>query len=121
MLEEHEEHARLVLTKLQEACLYLKLSKCEFNMQRISFVGFVITPDGVGMELERVRIIEEWPEPLCHRDIQVFLTFANFYCRFISAFSKIAKPMTDLLKGSGMVASMAPSYPQQRCDSRSGS
>jgi hypothetical protein len=43
--------------------------------------------------------MEEWPEPLCHYDIQVFLGFANFYHRFISAFLKIAKPMTDILKG----------------------
>jgi hypothetical protein len=68
-------------------------------MQRISFVGFVITPDGVRMEPERVQTIEEWPEPSSHRDIQVFLGFANIYRRFIGAFSKIAKPMTDMLKG----------------------
>ncbi len=57
LLEKHEEHVRLILAKLQEAGLYLKLSKYEFNMQRISFVGFVITPDGVGIEPERVRTI----------------------------------------------------------------
>jgi hypothetical protein len=67
-------------------------------MQRISFVGFIITPDGVGMEPERVRTIEEWPEPSCHCNIEVFLGFANIYRRFIIAFSKIAKPMTDMLK-----------------------
>jgi hypothetical protein len=96
---EHEEHVRLTLAKLQEAGLYLKLSKCQFNMQRISFVGFVIMPDGVGIGPERVHTIEEWPEPSCHQDIQVFLDFANFYRRFISTFSKIAKLITDMLKG----------------------
>jgi hypothetical protein len=98
LLEEHEEHVRLVLAKLQEAGLYLKLSKCEFNMHRISFVRFIVTPNGVGIEPERVKIIEEWPEPSCHCGIQVFLGFANFYHRFISAFSKIAKPVIDMLK-----------------------
>ncbi len=58
-LEEYEEHVRLVLAKLQEVGLYLKLSKCEFTMQHISFVGFIITPDSIGMELERVRTIEK--------------------------------------------------------------
>jgi hypothetical protein len=59
LLREHEEHVTLVFAKLQEAGFYLKLSKGEFNMQHISYVGFVITPDGVGMEPERVRSIEE--------------------------------------------------------------
>jgi hypothetical protein len=98
-IEEHMEEVWCVLAKLQEAGLYLKLSKCEFNMQRISFVGFIITPEGVKMEPDRERTIAEWPEHESHRDIQVFLGFANFYRRFISAFSKIAKPMTDMLKG----------------------
>ncbi len=98
-LEEHTEHVRCVFAKLQEAGLYLKLSKCEFNMQRISFVSFIITQGGVEMEPDRVRTIAEWPEPKSHCDIQVFLSFANFYHHFISAFSKIAKPMTDMLKG----------------------
>jgi hypothetical protein len=68
-------------------------------MQRISFVGFITTPEGIEMERDLVRTIAVWPEPESHRNVQVFLGFANFYRRFISAFSKIAKPMTDMLKG----------------------
>jgi hypothetical protein len=98
-LEEHREHVRLIIAKLQEAGLYLKLSECEFEMQRISFVGFIVTPEGVEMEADRVRTLAEWPEPACHCDIQVFLGFANFYRRFRSSFSRLAKLMTDMLKG----------------------
>ncbi len=68
-------------------------------MQRICFIGFVVMPYSVGIELKSIQAIEEWPEPSCHCDIQVFLGFANFYRCFISAFSKISKPMTDMLKG----------------------
>jgi hypothetical protein len=78
-LEEHREHVRLVLVRLQEAGLYLKLSKCKFEMQCISFVGFIVTLEGVEMEPDRVRTILEWPESASHRNIQVFLGFANFY------------------------------------------
>jgi hypothetical protein len=99
LLEEHREHVRLVLAKLREAGLYLKLSKCEFEMQRISCVGFLVTPEGVEMEPDRVRTIAQWSYPASHCDIQVFLGFANFYRRFISSFSCLAKPMTDMLKG----------------------
>jgi hypothetical protein len=68
-LEEHREHVRLVLAKLHEAGLYLKLSKCKFNMQQISFVGFIVTPEGVKMEPDRICTIVEWPEPASYRII----------------------------------------------------
>jgi hypothetical protein len=51
------------------------------------------------MEPDRVRTIAEWPEPASHRNIEVFLGFANFYRRFINSFSWLAKPMIDMLKG----------------------
>jgi hypothetical protein len=99
LLEEHKEYSRLVITKLQEAGSYLKLSKYEFNMQCINFVCFAIMPDDIEMELERVWAMKEWPKPLYHRDVWVFLGFKNFNCQFISAILKIAKLMTDILKG----------------------
>jgi hypothetical protein len=98
-LEKHREHVRLILAKLQEAGLYLNLSKCKFKMQQISFVGYIVMPEGVEMELDRVRMIAEWPEPTYHHNIQVFLSFAYFYRRFITSFSHPVKLMTDMLKG----------------------
>ncbi len=109
-LEEHREHVWLILAKLQEAGLYLKLSKCDFKMQLINFVGFIVTLESIEMELDMVRTIAEWPEPTCHHDIQVFLGFANFYRRFITSFSCLAKPMTDMLKGGRMATSWGLSY-----------
>jgi hypothetical protein len=97
--EEHREHVWLILVKLKEAGLHLKLSKCEFEMQQISFVRLIVTPEGVEIEPDRVRTITEWPEPTCHCRIQVFLSFANFYRRFINSVSHLAKLMTDMLKG----------------------
>ena len=51
------------------------------------------------MENERVQTVSEWPEPTCQRDIRAFIGFASFYRRFIHAFSRIAAPLNDLLKG----------------------
>ena len=50
------------------------------------------------MEAERIEVVKEWPEPKSVQDIQVFLGFANFYRRFIQGFSKIAVPLTSMLK-----------------------
>jgi hypothetical protein len=97
-LEEDREDVGLIIAKLYEVGCYLKLLKCKFKMQQISFIGFVVMPECVEMELARVRTIAMWPEPTCHHDIQVFLGFANFYRRFISSFSCLTKSITDMLK-----------------------
>ena len=52
------------------------------------------------MEEERIEAVKSWPEPKSVRDIQVFIGFANFYRRFIQGFSKIAAPLTSMLKTS---------------------
>ncbi len=96
-LKKHREHVLLVFAKLQEAGLYLKLSKYEFEMQHVSFVDFIDTPEGVQIELERVRTIAKWSEPASLCNIKVFLGFVNFYRHFISSFSHIAKLMIDML------------------------
>src|SRR5271169_3060821 len=97
-LEEHVEHVRKVLKKLLDHGLYVKLEKCEFHKQRISFLGYIISPEGIEMEPSRISTITEWPVPKSVHDIQVFLGFANFYRRFIHAYSRITLPITKLLK-----------------------
>jgi hypothetical protein len=68
-LEEQREHVQLIVTKFWEAGFYLKLSKCEFKIQRISFIGFIVMLKGIKIESGSVCTIVEWPEPICHRDI----------------------------------------------------
>jgi hypothetical protein len=96
--EVHTQHVRAVLEKLHDAGLYFKPSKCGFNAQRIGYVGFVVTPDRVEMELDCIRTISKWPMPASSHDYQVFLGFTNFYRRFIENVLKITNHMTDLLK-----------------------
>jgi hypothetical protein len=61
--KEHEEHVRQVLQGLKEFGLYCKAEKCQFGVLEVGFLGFVITPDGVGMESDRISTIEDWPTP----------------------------------------------------------
>ncbi len=55
------------------------------------------------MEEERIKAVRDWPEPQSVRDIQVFLEFANFYRRFIQGFSRLAAPLTSMLKTTSVV------------------
>ena len=97
--EQHLRHVREVLERLHRASLYVKLAKCSFSTEEVDFLGYHISVTGVSMDPSRVQTVTEWPRPKSFRDIQVFIGFCNFYRRFIYEFSRIAAPMTSLLKG----------------------
>jgi hypothetical protein len=94
--EEHEEHICLVLQKLQEHRLYAKLSKCEFWMKQVAFLGHVISKGGISVDPRKVQDVLSWNAPTSVSDTRSVLGLAGFYQRFIEGFSKISKPMTKL-------------------------
>ncbi|UPX18963.1 uncharacterized protein EKO05_0009243 [Ascochyta rabiei] len=67
--EDHDKHVEEVLDRLVEWGMFAKASKCVFSSKLVEFLGFVITPDGVVMDPERVRTITEWPKPSSYKDI----------------------------------------------------
>lgn len=94
--EEHEAHVKQVLQRLRKAKLFEKLSKCEWHTQRTEYLGYIVTPEGISIDPERVKTITEWPKPRTVRDIRVFIGFMNYYCQFIARFSRLALPLTKL-------------------------
>jgi hypothetical protein len=96
--EEHEEHLRLALQKLRENRLYAKLSKYEFWMKQVSFLGHVISMGGISVDPSKVQDVLSWNAPMSVDDIQSFLELVGYYRRFIEGFSKISKPITGLLE-----------------------
>jgi len=60
------------------------------------YLGFCLSPDGLSMSADKVKAISNWPEPHKVKDIQSFLGFVNFYCRFIFNYSDIIIPLTRL-------------------------
>jgi RNase H-like domain found in reverse transcriptase/Reverse transcriptase (RNA-dependent DNA polymerase)/Integrase zinc binding domain len=98
--KQHREHVREVVTRLRDAGLQIDIDKCEFETTRTKYLGLIVTPGGVEMDPEKVSTILNWEPPPALRDLQRFLGFANFYRRFIRDFSKITRPLNDLLKKS---------------------
>jgi hypothetical protein len=97
--EEHDEHLHLALQKLREhRLLYTKLSKCEFWVKQVAFLGHVISKGGISVDPSKVQDVLSWNAPMSVSDIQCFLGLAGYYRRFIEGFSKISKPMTELLE-----------------------
>jgi hypothetical protein len=96
--EEHERHLRLVLQKLRHHKLYAKLSKCEFWLKQVAFLGHVISKGGISVDPSKVQGVLSWKAPTSVSDIQSFLGLAGYYQRFIEVFLKISKHMTELLE-----------------------
>jgi hypothetical protein len=96
--EEHERHLRMIMEKLREHKLYAKFSKCEFWLKEVGFLGHVVSGKGVAVDPAKVASVTEWESPKNVGEIRSFLGLAGYYRRFIESFSKIAKPMTELLK-----------------------
>jgi hypothetical protein len=98
MMEEHDEHLRLVLQCLREHKLYGKLSKCSFYQSRIHYLGHVISDEGITVDPAKVEAIMEWPAPTNVTEVCSFMGLAGYYRRFVEGFSKIANPITELQK-----------------------
>ncbi|XP_075473412.1 uncharacterized protein LOC142504429 [Primulina tabacum] len=92
----HEEHLHIALQTLRENKLYAKLSKCEFWLRSVSFLGHVISKEGVSVDPRKVEAITEWPKPKNSTDIRSFLGLAGYYRKFVKGFSLIAVPLTKL-------------------------
>jgi hypothetical protein len=95
---EHEKHLRLVLQRLREHKLYAKLSKCEFWIDEVPFLGHVIFKGGIAVDPRNVKDVLDWVVPQTVKEVCSFLGLAGYYWRFIENFSKIAKPLTSLLE-----------------------
>jgi hypothetical protein len=87
-----------VLQRLRDHRLYAKLSKCDFWLREIKFLGHTISQDGISVDPEKVQEVMDWKPPTTLRQIRSFLGLAGYYRRLILNFSRISKPMTELLK-----------------------
>ena len=97
--KEHIQRLRRVFQKLWEAGLKLKPSKCEFFRTRISYLGHVVSKDGVETDPKKIEAIKNWPTPESVTDVRSFLGFTNHYHRFIKRYEQIARPLYKLISG----------------------
>jgi hypothetical protein len=96
--EDHAKHLHIVLQHLRDHQLYAKFSKCEFWLDSVKFLGHNISSEGIAVDPSKVQEVMEWKPPTSIHQICSFLGLTGYYSRFVLDFSKIAKPMTELLK-----------------------
>jgi hypothetical protein len=101
-LEEHIHHLQLVFELLAQDQWKVKLSKCSFAQQQVSYLGHVINAQGVATDAVKIQAIVEWPVPTCLTDLRSFLGLARYYRKFIRHLRVICQPLKALLKKGSM-------------------
>ena len=85
----HHQHVKEVLKYLYKADLYTKTEKYKFYSELVKYLRYILSPSGLIISDNKVKIIQDWLEPKKVKDIQSFLSFTNFYHQFIFNYSDI--------------------------------
>jgi len=99
-MDDHIKLVQKVLDRLEQHDLAVSLKKSVFHQEEVEFLGYIVKTSGVTMSDRRVESVQKWAHPRSVKEVQIFIGFANFYRRFIKDFSKVCKPITEMLKGN---------------------
>jgi hypothetical protein len=97
-LEDHVVHVQQVLDILRQHSFLLKKSKCSFAQQQLEYLGYIISPDGIATDPNKVQAIADWKPPTDVKQLRGFLELSGYYRKFIRNYGLMSKPLTDLLK-----------------------
>jgi transposase InsO family protein len=97
----HLQRLDLVLTKIEEAGLKLKPSKCCLFQNQVKYLGHMVSEDGIQADLSKINKVLDWPIPTNRKQLQRFLGFTGYYRRFVKDYARIAGPLHEMLKGEG--------------------
>jgi len=96
-LNGHIDHLRVVLSLLRTNQLYANIDKCTFSVDSVVFLGFAVNKNGVHVDPEKIKAIQEWPIPKSVGDIHNFHGLASFYRR-LPNFSTLTSPLNEHVK-----------------------
>lgn len=100
--QEHIDRLECVLRKLQENGLKAEPRKCHLFRTEITFLGHVLSPDGVSTDPEKTRVLSEWPVPKTQHQLRSYLGFCSYYRRFVKGFAAIASTLYNIITKCGM-------------------
>ena len=95
---QHLEHLEIVFSRLREAGLKMKRSKCDFVKSEIHYLGHLISPEGISPLPNKLDSIKHMPVPNSAKEIKQFLGLTGYYRKFVPRFADISRPLTTLTK-----------------------
>jgi transposase InsO family protein len=96
-IEEHLERLETVFLKLKEHGLKIEPKKCDFFKPKVSYLGHVVSSEGIETDPAKIEVVEKWPNPKTLKEVRSFLGFASYYRRFVPGFAKTARPLHELV------------------------
>ena len=90
-------HIKKVLKYFCKTGLCAKIEKYKFYSELVKYLGYILSPPGLTMSNDKVKIIQDWSKPKKAKDIQSFLGFANFYYWFILNYLNIIISLTHII------------------------
>ena len=96
-LDEHVVHLRSVLDVLRKEKLFVNMKKCTFCTNKLLFLGFVVSAQGILVDKEKVHEIQEWPSPTSVSNVRIIHKLASFYWQFVKDFSTLATPLIEVI------------------------
>ena len=75
-----------------------KLSKCDFWLKEVSFLGHIVSTEGIKVDLVKIKAVMNWKPPRNVPEVRSFLGLAGYYRRFVQGFSVITSSLTGLLR-----------------------
>ena len=100
--EEHVERLEAIFKKLSSAGLKLKPSKCEFFKSQITYLGHIVSYEGIAADPKKIKAIQLWPRSETVTQVRKFTGLTNYYRKFIHNYVKIAKPLHQLVSGENV-------------------
>jgi hypothetical protein len=96
--EDHLEHLEIVLKLLRKDQWFVKMFKCSFARREISYLGYIISSNGVSTCPDKIVAMVNWHVPSFVKESRSFLDLVGYYIKFVRKFGIISRPLTDLLK-----------------------
>lgn len=92
----HKQHLRKVFRWFKKHGLTFHGEKCQIGFSQVSYLGHVFSKEGMAPDINKVKVIQDWPIPTTVTEVQQFLGLASYYCRYVQGFANISAPLYEL-------------------------